>query len=76
VGASQGILGLISYMGAAAAGIPLSFMQVRVCRGVFCSKAVRSAAAAAAAGIPLSFMQVRVASGRQEGRLAYSVTVN
>ncbi|WIA10980.1 hypothetical protein OEZ85_011139 [Tetradesmus obliquus] len=29
VGASQGILGLISYMGAAAAGIPLSFMQVR-----------------------------------------------
>jgi sugar phosphate permease len=30
VGASQGILGLISYMGAAAAGIPLSFMQVSI----------------------------------------------
>eukprot|EP00878_Enallax_costatus_P014199 GHUV01014852.1.p1 GENE.GHUV01014852.1~~GHUV01014852.1.p1 ORF type:complete len:220 (+),score=30.38 GHUV01014852.1:228-887(+) len=29
VGASQGILGLISYMGAAGAGIPLSHMQVR-----------------------------------------------
>jgi sugar phosphate permease len=31
VGASQGVLGLISYAGAAAAGIPLSFMQVCVC---------------------------------------------
>lgn len=29
VGASQGILGLISYMGAAGAGIPLSYLQVR-----------------------------------------------
>lgn len=29
VGASQGILGLISYGGAAAAGIPLSYLQVR-----------------------------------------------
>lgn len=29
VGASQGILGLISYMGAAGAGIPLSFLQAR-----------------------------------------------
>jgi sugar phosphate permease len=28
VGASQGILGLISYMGAAGAGIPLSYLQV------------------------------------------------
>jgi sugar phosphate permease len=28
VGASQGILGLISYMGAAGAGIPLSYVQV------------------------------------------------
>jgi sugar phosphate permease len=30
VGASQGILGLISYMGAAGAGIPLSYLQVRL----------------------------------------------
>ncbi|KIY94627.1 hexose-phosphate transporter [Monoraphidium neglectum] len=29
VGASQGILGLISYAGAAFAGIPLAFMQQR-----------------------------------------------
>eukprot|EP00879_Flechtneria_rotunda_P019730 GHRR01020732.1.p1 GENE.GHRR01020732.1~~GHRR01020732.1.p1 ORF type:complete len:403 (+),score=123.10 GHRR01020732.1:420-1628(+) len=29
VGASQGILGLISYMGAAGAGIPLSYLQVK-----------------------------------------------
>jgi sugar phosphate permease len=34
VGASQGILGLISYMGAAAAGIPLSFMQVGLTKQV------------------------------------------
>jgi sugar phosphate permease len=31
VGASQGILGLISYMGAAGAGIPLSYLQVSPC---------------------------------------------
>jgi OPA family sugar phosphate sensor protein UhpC-like MFS transporter len=29
VGASQGILGLVSYSGAAAAGVPLAFMQSR-----------------------------------------------
>lgn len=38
VGASQGILGLISYMGAAGAGIPLSYLQVGPCRQ--CGKAV------------------------------------
>jgi sugar phosphate permease len=34
VGASQGILGLISYMGAAGAGIPLSYLQVGGCQHV------------------------------------------
>lgn len=45
VGASQGIIGLISYMGAASAGVPLSLAVHQYGWGVFFSALIASCAA-------------------------------
>jgi OPA family sugar phosphate sensor protein UhpC-like MFS transporter len=68
VGASQGILGLVSYSGAAAAGVPLAFMQHRFGWDGYFALLAAACLAAVALLLPLvnarSQAQIEAANGQ------------